>query len=139
MAQHTITAVGQPRQWNGQQGSTFVDYPLRIEGVEKVAILTQKPESPAPQQGQTLELELVPHPRFDDKLKANKPKPAFGGGGRPRSPEERHSIESQACMKAAVEYVIGMAQTGRTEGVSQNTVVEVAKTFFQGLREMQAS
>lgn len=99
-----LTAVSAPREWT-YEGKTNVDYILGVEGRGAQAILTQRPETPAPTVGQEIDLELTPHPRFPDKLKAKKPQKQFGGGGgfRPRDPAERKSIQMQASQKVAVD------------------------------------
>ncbi len=90
------------REWE-YDGKKNVDYTLRIHGENKLAILTQKPETPAPSPG-PMDLTLEPHARFDDKLRARKPKPAFGGGGG-RSPEEKASIVRQHSQDMALKAI----------------------------------
>lgn len=100
-----LTAVSEPRSWT-YEGKTNLDYILNIEGRDQQAILTQRPDTPAPTVGQEVDLELIQHPRFPDKLKARRPPKGgggFGGGGRPRDPAERKSIQMQASQKVAVD------------------------------------
>src|SRR5438045_3694081 len=98
-----ITEVVGRREWE-YDGKTNVDYTLRVHGENKLAILTQKPETEAPTPG-PMDLTLEPHAKFDDKLRARRPKPPFGGGGggRPKSPEERRAIAASVALREGRE------------------------------------
>lgn len=130
MSQHTIAQVGPSNQWQSQQGGAFVDYQLRFAGVEKVAILTQKPETAPPQPGQTIDVDLLPHPKFQDKLKAKRiqQQRPQSGGQRPDDPETRKSIERQVALKAAVEYEARKDAAAAQNGGALSSPLDVTVT-----------
>jgi hypothetical protein len=127
MSLHTISGVGPSSQWQHAEHGTFVDYQLRLAGLEKIAILTQKESTAPPQSGQTIDVDLQPHPKFSDKLKAKKvPQQGGGNGSRGDDPATRASIEKQVALKAAVEFHKG-------DGKPPQDVVTTAAVFQQWL------
>lgn len=106
--QYKVTRVGAPREWTSQHGGVFLSYLLDVEGADKPVELSQKPETPAPTVGQSLDLELSPHPRFEDRLKAKKIQAAFGGGGapRPEDPVRSARILRQHSQEMALRYLV---------------------------------
>src|SRR5215204_3168177 len=88
MTQYTITEVLGQRPWSTIDGNSFVDYTLQLAEEDKQVRLTQKPDTPPPVIGATMELELTDFKQEQiDKYaplaamkKATKPK-TFGGGG----------------------------------------------------------
>lgn len=129
----TITHVGEPKPWTGQHGP-MVDYWLTLEGEDKQAILTQKPETAPPAVG-PVDLNLIQHPRFPDKFKATKPQQGggSGGGGRPRDPAEQRSIAMQHAQKCAVEALKLAAAHGDYRPPAAADVVEQVKLIASGL------
>lgn len=114
MPTYTVERVQGPREWTSQQGGgTFHSYTLTLQGVDKPAELNQKPETQPPQAGQTLELDLQPHPRFEDRLKAKKVQQFKGGGGRGRDPQERAEIRRQNAQAQALKYAEIQAARGK--------------------------
>lgn len=133
MSSYTVNAVHGPSPWQSQQGGTFHEYRLGLDGVEKLVSLNQKPETPAPQVGQTLTLDLLPHPKFPELMRGKKVQAPNAGQQALGDDVTRASIESQVCLKAAVEYACGFSQPPDAEAV-----VLTAKRFYAALREMQA-
>lgn len=112
MGAYRVTAVEGPREWEWQ-GQPNHDYTLTLEGAEKPAILTQRPSTAPPRVGETMDLELSAHPRFDDKLKAKRAKQfGGGGGGGGRSPEENARIMRQHSQEMALRYAAIKASLG---------------------------
>lgn len=106
MSTYTIRSVLGPNPWSGDYGP-MNGFTLTLEGVDKPVDINQKPTSPAPQPGTTVDLELSPHPRFDDRLKGKKVQPAggFGGGGsRPEDPKRAATILRQHSQDMALRY-----------------------------------
>ena len=79
----------------------MVTYKIVLEG-HGPAELNQKPETPAPQVGQSIFAELQPNsnPSFPPKVK--KVQQGGFGGGRGRSPEETKSIVRQHSQEMAL-------------------------------------
>lgn len=143
-AQYTVTGVIGPQEWTGTHGM-FHDYKLSLEGQEKAAVVTQKPTSPAPQQGQQVWLELQQHPKFQDLLKAKRVQPPDQqqGSFTPRSngtpshdDATRASIEKQVALKTAVEFEVGRNFVADSGALSAPIdVLQTAQMFFDFLRQ----
>jgi hypothetical protein len=98
----TISKVLDRREWSGQHGP-MVTYKIELEG-HGVAELNQKPETPAPQEGQSIFGDLQPgREGYPPKLKKVQ-QGGFGGGG--KSPEEQKSIRRQSAQQRAALYLI---------------------------------
>jgi hypothetical protein len=94
----TISKVLDRREWNGQHGP-MVTYKIELEG-HGVAELNQKPETPAPQEGQSIFGDLQPgREGYPPKLKKAQQN-SFGGGG--KSPEQQKSIVRQHSQEMAL-------------------------------------
>lgn len=138
----TVTNVIGPREWTGQYGTNH-SYDLTLDGIDKIAELTQKPHKAAPQVGEALELELTPHPTFEGKLKAKRAFQQGGAGnGRPRDPVERRSIEAQHAEKCAVDVVRLAIDAGAWKPASVQEATEatmaVARKLFALVEELAA-
>lgn len=111
MSNYQITAITGKREFDSKYGP-LVSYKLTIkgdDGYEGEAEITRKPESPAPQSGETIEGTLDrSNPRFPPKLKKAQGGGApRSGGGRPN--KDSDSIERQVAYKGAVEMAIAFA------------------------------
>jgi hypothetical protein len=107
MSAYTVLKVSEPRKWTGTYGENE-DFTLTLEGVDKPAILTQKPGKAPPAVGESIELELSPHPRFDDKLKAKRQQNnSFGGGfgSRPEDPARSARIQRMHAQEMAIRVI----------------------------------
>jgi hypothetical protein len=106
MPEYVVTAVSEPRRWEWPKdsGQFNEDYTLTLEGVDKPAILTQKPSTAPPQPGAKLDLTLEPHKRFEDKLKASRVRQGAFGGGAAMSPERTNAIQRQHSQEMALRY-----------------------------------
>jgi hypothetical protein len=100
---YTIKAVTGNKPWAGQHGPMMSYYLTLVdgEGQETANVdLAQKPTSPAPQPGQTLEGNIDQGsygPKFKKAFTQS-----FGGGGRGKSPEEQASIVRQHSQEMAL-------------------------------------
>lgn len=135
MSTYTVKAVNGPSPWQSQNGpqagQTFHEFRLSLDGVEKMVSLNQKPETPAPVVGQTLTLDLFPHPKFPELMRGKKVQvgvvangvQTLGGGG---DDVTRASIEKQVSLKVAGETA--------SQGEDPLKVLERAQLFFDWLR-----
>lgn len=155
MSNYTITAVNGQREFDSKYGP-LVSYKLTItgdDGYEGEAEMTRKPESPAPQQGETIEGTLDrSNPRFPPKLKKAQGGGAPRGGGRPN--KDSDSIERQVAYKGAVEMAVAFAgnadegkkllpelfelSVGLIQGKASDPV-ETIKKVFPGAQEEKPS
>jgi hypothetical protein len=150
MSDHKVLTVEGPKEWTGTYGVSY-DWRLALEGPDGMplphpAILTTKKPDNGPTAGQTLNLEVGPHPRLENTLKAKRVQEQFnngsntGGGGRRSDPNERASIEAQVAMKCAVEYAGHMASAGRLpENFNAGAVADVAGVFFNAIHGAAAN
>lgn len=140
------TRNGEP--WSNDHG-TFQTYRLKLEGQEKSAHLNQKVDTAPPQAGAVLDLELTPHPRFEDAMKAKKVFSAGGGGGGgggargPRDPGERRSIQMQHAQKCAVDVIRIAADLGewrpKNDENALAAVQKIASKLFDQIEEAAAA
>jgi hypothetical protein len=110
-----VLTVSEARRWEWPKdsGQFNEDYELTLEGQDKPAILTQKPTTAPPKVGDTLDLDLEPHPRFDGKLKAKRVRQFQGGGGGGKSPEQQNAIQRQHSQEMALRYAAIRAEKGQ--------------------------
>lgn len=103
---------GPPRDWE-YQGNNFRSYYCKFEGDERRIEIAQKPETPAPNIGDTL-TGVITEKNGYFKFKKARPGGGFGGNGgsRPKDPAERESIERQVAAKCATELLVGFMGTG---------------------------
>jgi hypothetical protein len=130
MATYTVEAVvGEPREWEGKFGKNL-SYTLALSGREGVVELSQRPETPAPKAGDSIEGELVPSQGdFPPKLKRAKPQNGYGGGGGGMSPEREKRIVRQHSQSMAIE-TLKLAVTGGLD-LGCATVSEVVSKVKQ--------
>lgn len=137
---YKIKAVGStgdnaPREWEGKYGK-MIDYKLKLEDVESIVTLSQKPDSKPPVEGQeltgTIDMSAPHGPKF------KKEKPAFqsGGAGKPRetSPEDKESIARSVALKAAVDALQASTQSKGQE-FNVDEYIQVAEKFLAWLKE----
>jgi hypothetical protein len=111
MPTYTVKQAFGPQEWQSQHGPMH-SYSLQLEGVDQQAEINVKPTSPAPQPGQSLELVLEPHPRFEGRLKAKRVQQQQGRPGGGRSPEENARIVRQHSQSTAINYARLMHERG---------------------------
>lgn len=148
MGHWTIKAINSgPREWSSKQGGQMLSYRVdlvsnddgRLEGDVE---LTQKKTAPLPQVGQVLEGDIEQNGNFGLKFKKVQGGGARGGGGRPRDPQERASIERQVAFKGAVDLVVAMNPEGMGETGIESTLsrlFEFSVGLIQGGAGRQAA
>jgi hypothetical protein len=119
MTTYRIEEVVGQRPWGeGSEYGPKIDYTIALEGVPQQVSLNQKPESPAPKAGDTIDLILEDFPekqvekvpRLANMKKATRPKAAFGGGGfgggpRPEDPKRNAGIVRQHSQDMAIQVI----------------------------------
>jgi hypothetical protein len=103
MPSYKIIAAMKTGTYQGAHGEMY-KYTVQLEGEADTVEVSQKPDTPAPQPGETLEgsIESTQYgKRFKKEFKGG----TGFSGGRVNSPEDRASIERQVSLKAAVETV----------------------------------
>lgn len=134
MSNYQITAVTGQREFDSKYGP-LVSYKLTIkgdDGYEGEAEMTRKPESPAPQSGETIEGTLDrSNPRFPPKLKKAQGGGAPRGGGA-RSAKDSDSIERQVAYKGAVEMAIAFADNAEQGRELLPGLFELSVELIQG-------
>lgn len=147
MPTYTITAVSPTaRDWNSTQGGPMKAYRVTLrnaEGREMPNVeWSRKATSPAPTAGQEIDANVDTSGTHGPKLKLI-PKATFtggGGGGRPRDPAERHSIEMQSSLTRGVETVriaidAGVFKPANVADVAGHVLL-VAHDYFQRIQEV---
>lgn len=112
---YTIAAVNGPREWGAdREHGPFHDYLLTLEGCDKPVEVTQKPQTPAPQAGARIDLDVSPHPRIEGRLKGKKPqRVGFSGGPRPEDPKRAAAIARMHSQEMALRYATVRATQGK--------------------------
>jgi hypothetical protein len=135
MSNYTVGSVVGKREFETKNGP-LVSYKMQVtgdDGFSGIAELVQKPATPAPTEGQTIEGTLdKSNPQFPPKLK----KAQQGqGGGRPpmgKSKADQDSIERAVAYKGAVDLACAMPNIERA------TVEGLVERFFHhGLTLLQ--
>lgn len=146
MPAYTITAVADnPRDWNSTQGGPMKAYRVTLrngEGRELPNVeWSRKAGSPAPTVGQSVDANVDTSGPHGPKLKVI-PKTTFsgGGGGRPKDPAERKSIEMQSSLNRAVDTVrlavdAGVFRPANVADVAGHVLL-VAKDYFDRIQEV---
>lgn len=106
---YKVTAVStKTKQWEGKYGP-MVDHYVKLEGVDAPVVVTKKPDSRAPQEGDELYGTLDMGGKFGPKFKAeSKPfgggAPSGGGGGSKPSyqPKDEKAIQAMWAIGQAV-------------------------------------
>jgi hypothetical protein len=115
MAAYAVLEASGPRQWEWPKdsGQFNHDWTLKLQGVEKPAILTIKPNTPPPEPGHTMDLTLEVHPKFEDKLKARRQgQGGMFGGARPEDPARARRIVRQHSQEMSVRLYLGLVAQG---------------------------
>jgi hypothetical protein len=113
MSNYTVEGVTGTREFESKNGP-LISYKLTIkgdDGYQGPAEIAQKPATPAPTPGQSIEGTLdKSNPKFPPKLKKAM---GAGGGGRPpmgKSKADQDSIERAVAYKGAVDLAASMSQ-----------------------------
>lgn len=136
-----IEAVEEAGTWTGQYGP-MVTYKVALkpegDGPRVLGNMNQKPTTPAPRAGETIEA-TIERPKegsnFLPKVVKTAPQRGGGGGGG-KSPEERRSIQAQHAQKAAVDIVRIAIDTGQKAEDVATRVTQVAQTLNDQLAEL---
>jgi hypothetical protein len=99
---YSIRTLGPSESFKTQYGE-MLKYTVQFEGSEDWVQINQKPDSPAPKVGDTLEgtIETTQYGKRFKKAQG----PGGFTGGRQNDPETRGSIERQSALKVASEAV----------------------------------
>lgn len=112
MPNYTVTDINGKREFTTKQGHPLVSYKLMLtgdDGFSGAAELSQKPETPAPTNGQVIEGTLdKSNPQFPPKLK--KAQQAQGGPPRGKGKQDDAAIARAVAYKGAVELTASMSQ-----------------------------
>lgn len=104
------------RPWDSTKGGPMKSYRVEVRDEQGTLIpnveWARKADSPPPAVGQKLEGTLDTSGQYGPKFKAAQTGGGSGGGGRPRDPAERRSIQMQHAQKCAVEALRLAAQFG---------------------------
>lgn len=135
----TIKAVVGEKSWEGNYGR-MLDYELAVDDLSETVTLTQKPETPAPYDGQVIYGHLEDG-KFGKKLKKdqrdNGSQPASKGSGddyarRPDHPDNVARMKHTSALSAAPKYY----EVLRTDGViAKPTSKDHALATLRGLIE----
>ena len=131
MSNYTVEGVTGTREFESKNGP-LISYKLTIkgdDGYQGPAEIAQKPATPAPTPGQSIEGTLdKSNPKFPPKLKKAM---GAGGGGRPpmgKSKADQDSIERAVAYKGAVDLVAAQLSAG---GIQSGTAqIESAVTHL---------
>lgn len=126
-----VTEVTGARKWPSEDDTKVVYYTLKLEGVEGAVSVGHKPDRPAPKVGDSYDGWTV---ETDDqgrkKLKRAAGSGGFNGGGRPRDPAERRSIQAQASQKVAVDVARIALETGKSTAEVLKAVEHATEKLF---------
>ena len=139
MPGYTVMEVDLPREWEGQYGK-MLSYDMTVSGPDGQVKceLAQKPETPAPKEGDLIQGTIQPGKNgYPGKLKKEKPQQGGFSPGKPkqRDPGERNSIERQVAYKGAVELAVAVAGTGVSD--VDTLIASMTRFFNAGLGLIQ--
>lgn len=77
----TVTWVGPPREWSNKRGDRFLAYPIKVEGDDREIEWSRKPESEAPEVGNSTPLADIENGSHGPKLKVDWDAVKEQGGG----------------------------------------------------------
>jgi hypothetical protein len=126
MPVYTVTDVSRGNAWTSKHGNQLQDYYLTLRneaGATRERVqLAQKPTTPPPSPGQSLELTVEADGQ--GRLKAKKVQPPQGArngfsGPRPRDPKEQASIIRCHAQKVACDLVLAGAEHGNLTQVGE--------------------
>ncbi len=139
MATITIDEVGEPRPYDSSYGP-MVAYLLTFSGNDArgQGEISQKPTSPTPQVGESLEVEILPGrvkdeetgERWPQRLKRVKQPAPAGVSGRPMDPARESRIVRQHSQEMALLHVAAMERRAAAKGTdlgSLNTDLDLGK------------
>lgn len=131
-----IEAVTGRREWSGNYGP-MVDYSLTIDGNE--VYLTKKPDSPAPEPGESLDYEVVKRDQHGTKIKKVWNEGGGNGSAPASSPSQaarNESIERQVAAKCAAQVVAALSATGKlaSSDAIASTFDKLTNNFHQTIR-----
>lgn len=130
--EHRIVNVSEPREWSSQYGD-MKTYTVKVDGDQAPYQLNKKAASPAPDVGQTIQVESVtpdPEGKWPAKIKMVAPnKGGFGGGGG-MSPEREAKIMRQHSQEMALRYAaIKNAQGKLPDDFKPSDLFKIADLF----------
>lgn len=133
----TVKSVDESREWTGNFG-TMIDYTLTIEsdGKSGQVYVTKKPESPAPEAGESWDYEVVKRDKFGTKVKRVFDSPYAGpvsNGSPAATPSQaarNESIERQVATKCAAQVIAAYVASGKTPPAA----LTLADEFHQAIR-----
>jgi len=146
MPTYTVTLVSdQVRDWNSTKGGPMKGYRVDLQDASGQVVRncewSRKPESPAPQVGQSVEGDIDLEAQYGPKFKLAQSAGFGGGGSRARPPEERRSIAMQHAQKCAVTILEVAAAHGEYHPPSAGDVAAqvklVAATLFKQVQEAE--
>lgn len=129
--EYTVTAAVPGRDVKLTHGD-FKSYTVTLDPGGVQAGLLQKPETPAPTEGDRLYGHLEERNGFKNFKKAARPgAPGGGGGWRPRDPDESRMIVRQHSQEMALRYCDVRARQGKLP--AEFTLTDLAKVvdWFQ--------
>lgn len=133
----TIKEVKGTREWTGNYG-TMVDHTFDIEVDGKVAevYMTKKPDSPAPQAGETLDFEKVKQDQHGIKIKKIYDTPytpnGNGNGAGPSGDARQESIERQVAAKCAARVIAATVASGNKPVAAE--IMDLTDAFHTAIR-----
>jgi len=134
MGTGTVKAVTGRREWSGKYGP-MIDYELTFEadGKSGAVYLTKKPDSPAPEVGESFDFEVVKRDQYGTKIKRVFEDGAkFAGPTTAASPSQAarsESIERQVAAKCAAQVAAAQVATGKLP-----TVAALVDEFHEAIR-----
>ena len=135
MSSYTVQAVNSNREWEGKFGK-MISYDINLQGPEGFTgsvELAQKPETPAPQEGGTLEGHIE-QGKFGPKFKKESGQTfKGGGGGKPKADQD--SIERSVAYKGAVDIACALITAGNPSEAEVRATIE--NFFDHGLALVQ--
>jgi hypothetical protein len=148
MTSYTVEEVVGSREWTGRNG-TNVDYTLALIGVPEQVRLTQQKDTPAPTEGQELDVTLedfkteqiekyAPLANMKKAVKAGGGGWGGGGGGggpRQDDPRTNRSIGMQASQKVALQ----MTMFAIEHNLDEETIARMTALFSRFSKAMYRS
>lgn len=125
---YTIESVGPTKEWSGAHGP-MLDYQIKFKEEPEWVTVTQKPSTPAPAVGQTLNGSITPT-QYGKKFKKEQ---VMGGGASssPRQPLDHDSMYRCNALNNATALVAG---SGAKDEVLPARVTELADALYAWLK-----
>lgn len=131
MATGTVKAVTGQREWSGKYGP-MIDYTLTFESDGKAGsvYITKKPDSPAPEVGESFDFEVVKRDQHGTKIKrVFEDSGKFSAAATPSQAARNESIERQVAAKCAAQVAAAQVAVGKLP-----TVAALVDEFHQAIR-----